>query len=666
MRSTTVKRDPRVEPAGVGETHRSLLAQDRYVLREAIGRSEVAAVYRATDLTLNRSVAVALLHAHVCADTQVAERFFELEQRLAQLPHPHLVTIFDAGMVDNRCFVVMEDVTGGSLRAVLAREKILPVSAAVKVASQVADALEYLHGQGIVHGDIKPETILLDDQGKAKLVDVGLAHVTRTTDVTGTVDGLGEAAAYLSPEQVERGHVDERSDIYALGLVTYEALAGRRAFEGEHWVAVATQRLVRDPDPLRRARPDVPVELDQVVMHALARDPDRRFASAGELRYALQEVSLPRFAPTDVAQGRAREGVPPVPEVQGTAANTAAMGPSGSRAAWTTASTAARAGEATAPLPVVSVGPAARVVEGGGGAGPSNATYAIPFPVTITPTHVTTTPAPSGAVGARPRRSLWKRRSWPSWPPSLIRRLFHDRNPTMRRRVAAASVIGLLLFALALPRLIYPPQVVRIPELTGRTVDAAREAARQVGVRIRVAEENSESVAKGQVLRQEPAANATSRNDQPVRLVVSRGPPPVRMPDLRDRRLDDARKDLEAAGLALGKVEEREVTRRPWGTIVRQSVRVGSPLAQGGSVDVVVGGPPWTIIPKVVDKALGDAEGELHKRGLRVGEVRLAPVNGKRAGTVIAQDAADGVRLRQGESVALTVAVPAPAAPAKS
>ncbi|MBA2450680.1 MAG: protein kinase [Chloroflexi bacterium] len=529
------------------------LLQGRYVLQRVIGRGNLATVYWATDSTLERSVALKLLHPHICREAGFVEEFLDMERRIARLFHPHLVTIFDAGTSEDGCFVVMEYVTGGNLRERLGRGDPVALSDVVKIVSQVADALQLLHLEQLVHGDITPENVLLDENGDAKLVDFGIAHLAATTGAL-HAQSVGSAAAYLAPEQLEHGPADARSDVYSLGVVTYELLTGRAPFEGEDWVAAATERLSRDPERPSLHRPALSPELDGVVLRALAREPRERFQSAAEFRIALQRAraeSSPRLA-------------------------------SGPLDRW---------------------------------------------------------------AADRPRR--WARQlrgqSWARLAP-----------------VGAALLVGLLVLGLVLPPLLNPSRLVQVPDLAGQTVDAARRALREAGLGLRTTDEVSESAPKGIVLRQEPPARANTQSDQLVRIFVSSGPPPVAAPDLQSRRLEDARADLDALGLRLGKVDEREVARQPWGVVVAQSARPRSDLARGGTVDVTLGMPPWTTAPPLVDKAIGEAEAELEKRGLKLSGVRPEPVPGKRAGTVLAQDPVPDVRLRQGQSVSLVVAVPPP------
>jgi serine/threonine protein kinase len=287
--SATRRRKPDPKTPSPAPNSSSDMLLDRYAVEEIIGRGGMATVYRAVDTVLDRPVAVKLLHRGLSGEPQFVEQFLRMERHIARLFHPHLVTIYDAGTTERGCFAVMEYVSGGSLRQRLAESQPLPPSDVLRISSQVADALQLLHSERIIHGDIKPDNVLLDEDGNAKLVDFGIAHLATTT-VGISSESLSGSIPYLAPEQLENGRADVRSDIYALGLVTYELLSGKKAFDGENWVAVAAQRLARDPAPLRELCPELPADLERVVMRSLARDTNQRFESSEEFRQALLQV----------------------------------------------------------------------------------------------------------------------------------------------------------------------------------------------------------------------------------------------------------------------------------------------------------------------------------------------------------------------------------------
>jgi serine/threonine-protein kinase len=219
-------------------------------------------------------------------------------------------------------------------------------------------------------------------------------------------------------------------------------------------------------------------------------------------------------------------------------------------------------------------------------------------------------------------------------------------------------ITGLAIAAFWRPGTTSPPQTVWAPEVAGQQLEAGRAAANAAGLTIHSEDEWTESAPKGTILRQEPPPNTAMQSDRPLRVVVSGGPPPVRVPYVEQRRLEEARADLAAAGLALGRVDERETRSGPWGVVYRQSTKPGGELPRGATVDVTLAVPPSTSTPRLTDLALGDAESRLKRDGLHLGQVKLVPVADKPAGTVVQQDPAPDVHLRHGERVSVGVAVP--------
>lgn len=246
----------------------------------------MAIVYRAEDTLLKRTVAVKVMADWLRSDESYARRFTEEAQSAARLNHPNVVTVHDTEEEGDRRYIVMEFVDGRSLKEYLDEVAILEESDAVDVTVQIADALEYGHQHGIIHCDVKPGNILVDRRGRAKIVDFGIARAaTQTWAMATTVLGT---AAYMAPENVEGTRPDPRSDVYSLGLVLYEMLAGRLPFEGESVAAVTAQRLVKDPIPLRRFNQDVSPQLEAITMRSLARDPAQRPQTAGEFADMLR------------------------------------------------------------------------------------------------------------------------------------------------------------------------------------------------------------------------------------------------------------------------------------------------------------------------------------------------------------------------------------------
>jgi eukaryotic-like serine/threonine-protein kinase len=263
---------------------------DRYELEELVGTGGMSSVFRARDRLLERSVALKILHEHYVADPEYVERFRREARAVAQLAHPNIVTVIDRGEQEGRQFIVFEYVDGENLKEVVNREGALPVREAIELALQVARALGYAHERGIVHRDVKPQNVILNEEGRAKVTDFGIARSLDVDGVTQTGTVLG-TSDYIAPEQAQGQEVDAQTDVYSLGVVIYELLTGEVPFGGESFVAVAMQHVNEPPPSVVEHRPDVPPRLDLVVQRAMAKRPHDRHGSMEELVDDL-EISL--------------------------------------------------------------------------------------------------------------------------------------------------------------------------------------------------------------------------------------------------------------------------------------------------------------------------------------------------------------------------------------
>src|SRR5688500_97129 len=275
----------------------------RYRIERELGAGGMATVYLAHDLRHEREVAIKVLHPDLGAALG-GDRFLSEIKTTARLQHPHILPLLDSGEADGLLFYVMPYVRGETLRTRLERERQLPIDAALRIAREVADALGAAHAIGIIHRDIKPENILLQG-GHALVADFGIALAVQHAGgarMTQTGLSLG-TPQYMSPEQAmgERG-IEARSDIYALGAVTYEMLTGDPPFTGSSVQAIVAKVLSERPTPLRTLRDTVPIPVEQAVLTALAKLPADRFASAAAFAAALPTAALSLHPSTGVAQ----------------------------------------------------------------------------------------------------------------------------------------------------------------------------------------------------------------------------------------------------------------------------------------------------------------------------------------------------------------------------
>jgi serine/threonine-protein kinase len=287
----------------------------RYRLIRPIASGGMARVWEADDEVLTRSVAVKLLHPHLAADDSFVARFRAEAISAARLTHPAIVSIYDTWSGDGAEAIVMELVAGTTLRHLIEARAPLPVDEAVVIADHVATALEAAHQAGIVHRDIKPANVLLSSDGRVLVTDFGIAKAAEGADLTGDGTMLG-TAKYLAPEQVEGTSVDGRTDLYALGVVLYEMVCGQPPFRADTDAATALARLHRDPEPPSSLQPDIPAWLERVILDCLQRDPDRRPATATELRRRLaarSDTPAPAADPHPARPGAAQPGPVPGP-----------------------------------------------------------------------------------------------------------------------------------------------------------------------------------------------------------------------------------------------------------------------------------------------------------------------------------------------------------------
>ncbi len=270
---------------------------ERYDLEELIDHGGMSSVYRGHDRLLERTVALKVLHAHFGDDAEYVERFRREARAVAQLSHPNIVTVIDRGSSDGHQFIVFEFVDGENLKQLVERIGPMPVDRVLELGIQIADALAFAHAHDLVHRDVKPQNVLLDSAGDAKVTDFGIARsldVERGVTQTGTVLGTSN---YLSPEQAAGEPVTPATDVYSLGIVLYELLTGEVPFHGDNLVAVAMKHVTEHPPNLLDQRADVPPRLAQAVERALEKDPAQRFASmdafANELRRCRDELGGP-------------------------------------------------------------------------------------------------------------------------------------------------------------------------------------------------------------------------------------------------------------------------------------------------------------------------------------------------------------------------------------
>jgi eukaryotic-like serine/threonine-protein kinase len=263
---------------------------DRYRIENVLGGGGMAVVYRARDEELDRPVAIKVLADNLATDDSFRQRFLREAKLAARLAHPNVVQVYDSGEADDRPYIVMEYVEGETLAALLARRGRFPPAEAIELALQICSGLEHAHDKGLVHRDIKPQNLLIRSDGTLKIVDFGIARSAHGTQLTEAGSVLG-TAAYLAPEQATGEEVTPAADVYGLGVVLYEMLAGRTPYTAESLTELHIRHQEQPIPALRQYAPEVPEALEDVIMRCLARLPAYRPQSAGELAGALAATS---------------------------------------------------------------------------------------------------------------------------------------------------------------------------------------------------------------------------------------------------------------------------------------------------------------------------------------------------------------------------------------
>ncbi|MFC7442389.1 Stk1 family PASTA domain-containing Ser/Thr kinase [Laceyella putida] len=261
----------------------------RYEIVSRVGGGGMAVVYKAKDLLLHRYVAIKVLSEALSNDSEFIRRFSREAQAAASLSHPNVVNVYDVGKDGYTHYIVMELVEGPTLKQYILERGPLPVQEAANIAMQICDGLAHAHENQIVHRDIKPHNILLGSNGRAKVTDFGIARAASSSTITQQGSVMG-SVHYFSPEQARGGVIGEKSDLYSLGIVLYEMLTGRLPFDGDSAISIALKHLQEQPDDPRHFNEKIPDNMADIIMKALDKDPNKRFASAREMMHALQQA----------------------------------------------------------------------------------------------------------------------------------------------------------------------------------------------------------------------------------------------------------------------------------------------------------------------------------------------------------------------------------------
>ncbi len=616
------------------------LVGGRYRVVRKLGGGGMADVYLCEDLTLGRHVAVKVLLQRYLDDPTFVERFRREAKAAAGLNQQNLVSIYDWGEVDGTYYIVMEYVEGETLKDLIRRRGRLSGNESVAVAMQLLAAVEFAHRSGIVHRDIKPQNVMLDRGGTVKVMDFGIARagdsgMTEAGSILGT-------AQYLAPEQAKGHPVDERSDLYSVGVVLYEMLTGTVPFKGDSAVTVALKHVNEVPREPSELVPGMPYALNQIVLKAMAKDPADRYQSAAEFARDLRA---------------AREGGP---------VQAAAFDAGGERTRVMAGAAGMTAAEATSVLdqplpprrkksrwPLVLIVLLLAII----------AAVAVALWWTMSGNKVEV-PGVVGLSRAAAVRALeqegFKAGVQEEFSERVAEGFVSRQAPTAGTRLREGATVDIWVSKGS-------QKAEPLPNFSGWTPAMVDDWLARNDLQGDPRTGRSNAVSEGQVFRQDPAPGTELNRGDTVSYWVSRGKPQATVPDLTNLPQADAEAALADAGLELGSVTPETSETVPAGAVIRQDPPAGEKVDKGSAVNIVVSsGPPTpspsptvspsgVAVPNVYGMQSSLAEQELVALGLTAA-FRQKPNTGQQPGTVVRVKPDAGTVVPEGSTVTLVIA----------
>lgn len=571
------------------------LVDGRYQVRSLIARGGMATVYVATDIRLERRVAIKVMHDHLAADDAFRDRFIREARAAARLAHPNLVNVYDQGEDGRLAYIVMEYVPGITLRDLLHDHHYLTVEQTIDIMDAVLAGLQVAHRQGIIHRDIKPENVLLADDGRIKLSDFGLARAATSNTASGSV--LLGTIAYLAPELVTKGTADVRSDIYSAGIMMYEMLVGEQPYRGDEPVNIAYRHANDSVPAPSEARSDIPRELDDLVIWATERSPEDRPADAGAMLAALRQ------AERDIAAGGGAQLPPEATQVIPSQADTQFL---------------ATTNDSLDAL----YQPTGAITDG-----------AIVVSQPSEPLH-------QSAAGRLQRINRQKRKS--GIVAALVVLLF----------MLGAAGFGWW-------NGLGPGSYEAVPSVSGKTQDEATQAIVDAGFTVGdVTEENSLDYPKGTVISTDPNDGSYVAPDTPISLVVSAGPRSLTVPNITNLPVAEAEAAIRDAGFTVDpRTHIQEFSEVAEGHIIRGLTAGGEELPtemfEQEAIRLVVSAGS---VPEVSGMNVDEAKSALKQKGLEATVAEEEHSSTVPAGTVISQQPASDP-VKPGDTINLVVSL---------
>ncbi|WP_153814560.1 Stk1 family PASTA domain-containing Ser/Thr kinase [Streptomyces sp. SUK 48] len=620
----------------------------RYRVDARIAAGGMATVYRALDMRLDRVLALKVMHPALAADGVFVERFIREAKSAARLDHPNVVQVFDQGTDGSYVYMAMEYVAGCTLRDVLRERGALRPRAALDILEPVLAALGAAHRAGFVHRDMKPENVLIGDDGRVKVADFGLVRsVDTVTSTTGSVLGT---VAYLAPEQIDQGSADPRVDVYACGVVLYEMLTGAKPHSGDSPAQVLYRHINEDVPPPSALAPDLAPQLDELVASATARDPEVRpydavalLAEAREARAALAEEQLDAVPPQarTVEHENAENRTSVIPRAL-TVPRPLPVGEDGDDGVSRT--TRFQAPPAVPPRRsrrlVLSIAVAVLLVLGAG----TGFWYINSGQFTKVPPLLTKTEAQARHRLQDAGLDVGKVRR--AYDDTVERGTVISTDPAPGARIRDHDAVTLTVSL--------GPETVKVPDLAGLPLAEARKKLKGAGLEPgMVTREFSDDIDAGEVISTAPRTGTERHAGSAIALTVSKGSP-IDVPDVTGDDPADARQELTGAGLKVKIASEQVNSEYDKGKVARQSPGDGKQAASGDTVTLTLSkGPQMIEVPDVTGDSVDDAHQALEDAGFQVSEDR--GILGLFGDTVRKQSVEGGKTAPKGSTITITI-----------
>lgn len=586
---------------------------NRYEIVEKIGGGGMSLVYKAKCRVLNRYVAIKILRDELTSDPDFVAKFKQESLSAASLAHPNIVNIYDTGIEDDIYYIVMEYVKGETLKKYINRKGRLNEQETIKISRQVAEALKHAHTNHIVHRDIKPHNILITEEGIAKVTDFGIARAATSSTINNTSNVIG-SVHYFSPEQARGGYVDEKSDIYSLGIVMYEMITGVVPFDADNHISVAMKQIQEKPVPPSKKVKDLQISkgLEDIIMKSLEKHQSFRFQNVEELIKKIDSLN----------------------------------------------------GESTAEENEVEIIDSPTIVIPAIDAELNDESNVI----NIDLVDENSDKAFKSFFGENTEEeNINMKKDKDSEKNKVVKVSNEEKKKNIKITIAAvlsALAVAVIGGVIAFKAIMYVPEVT-VPGLLGRDEEEAQKIVEDLGLTFKVANrEYNNEYEEGKVIDQSVEEGTKLKENYPVEVIISKGEKEITVPNLIGRYAIEAGIILSDAGLKEGEPSEANSDTVPAGQIIDQFPAADTPANENDAVDYVVSiGPKiiYVTMPKVTGLDLETASATIKQNGLTVGEVTEEPSEDVKKGLVMRQSVADGQEVAQGTSIWMTVSSGKPA-----